>query len=155
MSSAKIVMALAFFLTMKATTAPPPSYCVCRNATNIRAPLGCVTIGCSLGTNPFCNNGYFDTDGPAYAVFSGSGAVGRLYSRYGCNCPDSPSNATHNAYYGPYGYVPLGYNYITCTGFGGNARDTRGNVPPDSVVTTICCNFCCNRTDPYPVNIRG
>ena len=131
---------------MKTTTGQPDD-CFCSLATP--ANTDCNTPGCSNGTNRDCNNGNFDDgnhNGVLYFIID--------YELYldlsGCNCPFSPSNVTHNGY-DNLGLGYNGFNYINCTGFGGDApRDSGGRVRARANAATDCCNFCCNRTDLHP-----
>ena len=54
MNSAKIIMILALLSTMKATIGQQSDYCVCNVASAVHT--SCNTRGCSLGTNPNCND---------------------------------------------------------------------------------------------------
>ena len=136
MSSAKMIMILALLSTMKATIGQQPDYCVCTVAA--AAHTYCHTRGCSLGTNSYCNDGSFD-ELPFFRFVMCELTHDGDTPRYGCNCPNTPSTSTYNGYYGI-----AGYDYTTCTDFGGTARGPTTNDAVD------CCNFCCGRNDPYP-----
>jgi len=134
-------MCLALLLTMKARVGQSTD-CFC-------SPAGfpydyCFTRGCSLGNNSDCN-----PDSPHGVI--------RYSDRYddyanGCNCPISPSTNI-SANYIPGGFPDRAstYYYTTCTGYGGNAPDVYGYTPAARYNATDCCNFCCDRTDPYPI----
>lgn len=97
--------------------------------------------GCSICTNVHCNNDDFDS-----GLFIFDSAF--LYAlNFGCNCPNSPSNATNNGFV--FDNITAAseyyYYYDTCTGFA-------GNVSADADNANDCCNFCCDRNDPYPTN---
>ncbi|CAF1321493.1 unnamed protein product [Didymodactylos carnosus] len=92
MNSAKVIMILALFSTIKATIGRPVN-CLCRNNA-----VACYTRGCSVGTNYICDNTNFGADPFVYygdllyffEVFTGF---------VGCNCPDYPNRATYNGIY--------------------------------------------------------
>ena len=91
MNIAKMTLALALFVSVQRTAEIPPYACTCSNGTT------CWTRGCSNVTNPYCNSS-FDEEwiyGSIYYAFPGS------YEPHyvGCNCPLTPSTATHNAFY--------------------------------------------------------
>ena len=151
MNHVNVVAILALFVTKKATTGQgSPSHCVCHYANNTYFSNHCDTRGCSVGTNVHCNNGDFDV---LFIFCSSFFYMSFNNTSFGCNCPNSPSNATHN---GVYFNLTAGseyyYNYDTCTGFAGNAHDDRGDVSAGANNATDCCNFCCDRNDPYPTN---
>ncbi len=146
MSSAGVIMILAFFLTMKATIGRSVNSCGCRHADD--SQVICVTRGCSVGTNPHCNNADFGRDPFTYFNFELGIWDPILLDTYyynGCNCPGSPSNISTNGYYADIGHRlnDYRYNYTNCTGFGGKKYDH------DAI---DCCNFCCDRNDPYATN---
>lgn len=165
MNSAKKIMILALFLTMRATIERSDGCNCAAVSTSSHSTSGCSTVGCSVGDNFACYDGSYasppparptpygiDRDPPPGSVIGGS----RIDTYFGCTCPGYYYNTT-NAYYYTYAALPdgtpvifaNGYNYATCTDFGLNARDSYGNLPGDGHQAIDCCNFCCNRTDPY------
>lgn len=149
MSSNTVVMVLVLLLTMNgATEQKPPLGCFCFFANSPHDD--CSTRGCSTGTNLDCKN-YSDV---SRSVITGYyigyyGPVPVEFFDYGCNCPIS-SYTGNNGYYSgdPVHADPGGpFNYTTCTAFGtvGGGHDFifASNA-------TDCCNFCCDRNDPYP-----
>ena len=152
MKSAKIIVILNFFLIFKTIIGQLPSNCGCYLADDPTDAAGCSTRGCSIGNNIFCNN-YFDTSPYRYATLADTSQSATDYASYrGCNCPGSNSTATYNGYYGT-SANHYGYSYTNCTDYGGNARNTDGHIPADIDTATDCCNFCCNRNDPYPSSL--
>lgn len=97
--------------------------------------------------NVHCNDGTYPIPLPVVAgVYVGYyGPVPILFFDYGCNCPNSTHTGTNGHYGGDSRIDPGGpFNYTTCTGFGGDHNFIFGNNATD------CCNFCCDRNDPYP-----
>lgn len=144
MDRMKIMIVLTLVLTTK-TIAGQPKNCICHTysiSNGTSHYTNCNTRGCSVGTNPVCDRYYFIDlnccDGGLYGVY------------HGCNCPNSLYNGNHNGAYGrPFGTSNYNYNYTTCTDYGLNARDDSGSIPYGSNVATDCCNYCCDRDDPY------
>ena len=144
MNRVTLVVILTSYLIMTATSEQrPPKYCSCYLPTTD----SCTTRGCSNGTNVYCNAGIF------FPVIS-YGDFGPDIPTHdlGSSCPNNPCNITFNGYYAGYIVADPGgpFNYTTCTDFGyvGGHFCEYGNNATD------CCNFCCNRNDPYPDTIR-
>lgn len=130
-------MLLALFLTINSTSIRPFN-CNCRRPNQTEY---CYIRGCSNGTNGQCNTGkLYNTN---YAALS----LG--FSYRGCNCPGTPSNVMFNGFFDSSVLYGETYNYTNCTNFGTNARDSSGGIPAKANEATDCCNFCCNRNDPY------
>ena len=78
----------------------------------------------------------FDQDYPGF--------VGRL----GCNCPNTSVTIFHNGVFFHDAYY--NYHYTTCTDFGRRARDVNDTRSGGDNPAIDCCNYCCDRNDPYP-----
>ncbi|CAF2243838.1 unnamed protein product [Rotaria magnacalcarata] len=138
MTAAKVTIIVILFLTINPRTGQSDG-CSCRRPNHTGH---CLIRGCSNGTNAQCNTGtFYDT---RYAALS----LGFTYR--GCNCPGNPFNVTFNAVYNT--ITPLHiymFNYNNCTEFGRNARDDSGAIPYNANNAIYCCNYCCDRHDPY------
>ena len=152
MSNAKVIVMLALFLTIKVTIEQfPPSNCFCTSAAD---PGGrnCNSRGCSVGTNTACSNRSVHFANGLYVIVDFDPDYPGFVGRIGCNCPNSSATIYQNGYFfhGPY----YGYHYTTCTDFGNRARDVNKTQPGGVNAATDCCNFCCDRHDPYPHPIK-
>ena len=150
MNRRKIIILFSLLLTMKTIIGQvQPVNCNCYIAFVSNGTINynsCNTRGCSVGTNSVCDRYSYSYYFLKFRCCDG-GAYG---SYYGCNCPNSAYSGSHNGAYGPaIGKPEYNYNYTTCTDYGSNARDSTGDVPYGENVATDCCNYCCDRNDPY------
>ena len=135
MNRIEALIFMTIISTIKSVTGQdPPPTCYCYPAASSQQI--CMLQGCSLVTNPHCDTGdYFTSNGGVMIYPDVAGG-----SFAGCNCPKTPYNLRNN------GYASAHFNYSTCTEFGANVRHDLINIATD------CCNFCCDRNDPYPPN---
>ena len=127
MNSRKIIIVFLLLSNMKTIIGQAqPVNCKCHIAFISNGTVhftDCNTRGCSIGTNSFCDRYSF-----YFLTF---------------RCCDGGA-------YGPaIGKPEYNYNYTTCTDYGYNARDRTGDVPYGENIATDCCNYCCDRNDPY------
>lgn len=143
MHTAIVIIVLPLFLTMTSTNGQP-SDCACYNG-GVDPP--CYARGCSRGNNPSCYNGhYVDSGGDRGFTFANLNFWG-TNGYTGCNCPGY-SYISNNGFYHDIS-SRSGYNYDTCTSYGLNARDHSSDVPGGANDAIDCCNYCCDRHDPY------